>query len=391
MSRAAIRRHQVLDQIRSEPVINWQSKEDQEREYQQTLSTYTYHGKFSNSNFRKWILEFFKEKDSNIHRQLKNVKKFYHEMKTVGAILRMASLDNGLRFEWDPSLEEFVNKTLKAVLEKDKEANPQNHKPAASKPSIQTRMQNLANAVIEDFEGMEDKLMNGQELPKAFTPMGFLQRRNISAKVTKMVEECFEPKLLEVEQFLALPRTFKPVYDNDGELKNDSDELQLVEGYADMSKKEVKALFNFYQSIIHGCQQHRQSSVKNRAPRAKKIIPLAKKAEKINYMREYDDFELKSISPTKLFGANEIWIFNTKYYKLVRYVSDGQPMTVKGTTIKGFDIKKSMEVKVRKAGEFFKELTLGKRNLSNAIKNLTTKSYTPTGRVNKDCIILAAY
>ena len=46
---------------------------------------------------------------------------------------------------------------------------------------------------------------------------------------------------------------------------------------------------------------------------------------------------------------------------------------------------------LRKPEEFFKGLSMGKRALNSAIKNLTTKPTAPNGRINEETIILGAF
>jgi hypothetical protein len=66
-------------------------------------------------------------------------------------------------------------------------------------------------------------------------------------------------------------------------------------------------------------------------------------------------------------------------------------LTVKGTTIIGFDVKESKTQMLRKPDVFFKGLVLGKRPLNGAMKPLTTTVTVPNGRVNEECILLGAF
>jgi hypothetical protein len=73
------------------------------------------------------------------------------------------------------------------------------------------------------------------------------------------------------------------------------------------------------------------------------------------------------------------------------YKTDGGTLSVKGTTILGFDIKESKTMTLRKPEEFFKGLAMGKRALNGAFKKLTTKPTVPNGRVNEECVLLGAF
>ena len=73
------------------------------------------------------------------------------------------------------------------------------------------------------------------------------------------------------------------------------------------------------------------------------------------------------------------------------YKSDGGTLSVKGTTILGFDVKESKTMTLRKPEDFFKDLSMGKRALNGAFKKLTTKPTVPNGRVNEECVLLGAF
>ena len=104
-------------------------------------------------------------------------------------------------------------------------------------------------------------------------------------------------------------------------------------------------------------------------------------------------YGIKSIDPKQIIGANRLVVFNTRYKKLIIFETsplvDG--LSVKGTTIVGFDEKKSKERTVRKPKEILKDCsTKGIRIINNRYNSLSTKENVPTGRMNKNCVILQA-
>jgi hypothetical protein len=111
----------------------------------------------------------------------------------------------------------------------------------------------------------------------------------------------------------------------------------------------------------------------------------------MKYMREFTELSLKSIKPEDILTASELWVYNTKYRKVQVYRAESGTLSVKGTTILGFNVKDSMSMTLRKPEEFFKGLSMGKRALNGAIKKLTTKPTTPNGRVNEECVLLGAF
>ena len=69
----------------------------------------------------------------------------------------------------------------------------------------------------------------------------------------------------------------------------------------------------------------------------------------------------------------------------------GNKLTVKGTTILGYDVTLSKQVMLRKPDEFFKNTPIAKMALLNGMKEVKTKPVTPNGRINEDTILLGAW
>jgi hypothetical protein len=111
----------------------------------------------------------------------------------------------------------------------------------------------------------------------------------------------------------------------------------------------------------------------------------------MKFMREFVELKLKSCKPEDILASNELWVYNTKYRKVTVYKADGGTLSVKGTTILGFDVKNSKTLMLRKPEEFFKGLSMGKRALNGALKTITTKPTVPNGRINEECILLGAF
>jgi hypothetical protein len=134
-----------------------------------------------------------------------------------------------------------------------------------------------------------------------------------------------------------------------------------------------------------------QTAKANRAPRKLKPVSPTKMTAKMKFLREFAELNLKSVSPTGIIGSSEVWFYNTKYRRVGVYRAENGTVSVKGTTIIGFDIKESKAFTLRKPEEFFKGLAMGKRALTNALKTLKTKPSQPNGRINEETIILGAF
>lgn len=131
---------------------------------------------------------------------------------------------------------------------------------------------------------------------------------------------------------------------------------------------------------------------KTRKPRKRKIKTPIEQVKKLNFLKESPEFKLKSICPTKIVGAKQLWVFNTKYRYLGVYCAENDfGFTVKGSTIQNFDQEKSIEYKLRKPTEPLKKVQEGgKVELRHVFDYIKTKERKLTGRMNQHTIILRA-
>ena len=94
--------------------------------------------------------------------------------------------------------------------------------------------------------------------------------------------------------------------------------------------------------------------LKQLGPRARlSLRVLSKLVEKLKYLKTDDKFKIASVQPDQIIGASELWVFNTKTRKLGKYIAknidpkglgrDGSGLSVKGTTIIGFDETTSIQ------------------------------------------------
>ena len=98
----------------------------------------------------------------------------------------------------------------------------------------------------------------------------------------------------------------------------------------------------------------------------------------------------RSVDPKGIIGASQLWAYNTKTRNLSVYHAVGNSgLSVRGTTITGFDTDASITKKLRKPDEQVKQVIhAGKVDLRNFMKCLTTKDSKATGRINADTILL---
>ena len=136
-----------------------------------------------------------------------------------------------------------------------------------------------------------------------------------------------------------------------------------------------------------------------RAPRKSKPKSATKLVEKLKFLKVDEKYKLASISPDQIIGANELWVFNVKTRKLGKYVASnidpqgmgraGSGLSVKGTTILGFNETESVQKTLRKPPEQLKAFKdSGKVKLRKFLEDIPTTDTKLNGRCNPETILL---
>ena len=167
---------------------------------------------------------------------------------------------------------------------------------------------------------------------------------------------------------------------------------QLRMAYAYLSKKQLKARVDLFAGIMADCESYLSNSRKSvvRKPRKTKPKTADKLVSKMKFQKEHTELKIVSIDPSKIIGAKELWVFNTKYNVLSHYWSE-QGLSVKGTTLQGVDESRSQQKKLRKPADTLPLITGSTpKAAERAFDNLKTKEAKPNGRINEFIIILRA-
>jgi hypothetical protein len=274
----------------------------------------------------------------------------------------------------DEDIAQLLNKHAyfaNIVAEKAKIA-AQQEAAAADKPKVQKQIVDPVPEIIGELEGMLDDVIKGN---KPADPDAFLQRNFAKPATCTRVSQWFKSKEAELQEAYAG--------------KND----ELNEGYSNLGKRGLKRVLDFLALIQTACTKSTAIAKIVRKPRAKKIVPPSKIVENLIYMKEYPELNIKSVTPTKIVGATELYAFNTKLRRLIYIVAmEGQQLTVKGTTIKNFDPLKSSSKIVRKPADIAKKFDgIGKRAFSQLYKLIKGTEGKVTGRINEDIVLLSTF
>ena len=356
--------HAIMNKVANEPMI------DQENyNVSITNALVWYRDNVDDKKRRKFALEYFAKLDKKKEVLAIN-KASDHDVRQLGSLCRLVTNGNTLSDDHMQAIDNMV----RVIIAKEK--LPQKVKESkevavpVAVPSIQDRMDEKAHELAGEIEGAIDEFTINKK--SEFSTKNYLLANEVSAPIAKRIGEFYVSRAKELREAIA------------------GDDDQLIEGYSNFTKRELKKFAEFMESIISDCNQQVQTAKASRAPRKRKAATPTKLVSKMKFMREFAELKLKSCKPEDIIGSTELWVYNTKYRKVQVYRAESS-LSVKGTSILGFDVKTSQSMTLRKPEEFFKGLSMGKRALNGAIKKLTTKPTTPNGRVNEECVLLGAF
>jgi hypothetical protein len=175
------------------------------------------------------------------------------------------------------------------------------------------------------------------------------------------------------------------------ELVNGKDQ-QLVEGYSNLNRVKQKKMVFLFQDLIKQFSEIKREPV-IRKERKKKEKPASVLVSKLKYQKSFTGLDLTSESPTKIIGCSEVWIYDTEKRKISVYLAGEDKISVKGTTIIGFDENTSLCKILRKPEQIISIVkgSLARKTLMLNFTNVKSKEYEANGRMNENCIILKVF
>ena len=164
---------------------------------------------------------------------------------------------------------------------------------------------------------------------------------------------------------------------------------QCVEAYSHMTKAEKRKMIKQIDEVFADLDRLRDSFKSQRTPRLRKRKTSDAQVSRLQYCKEDIDAKLTSINPILVPGKHKVFIYNRKTKKLIEYIcSSIDGIEISGTSIKNFD-DSSRQATLRKPDEILPDiLNRTERQIDKIWDSLTTKINKPTGRINKDCIIM---
>jgi hypothetical protein len=244
--------------------------------------------------------------------------------------------------------------------------------------TIQDRLRDAASAMGEELDAAIDNWITDPEAfnPKEFKVVSLLRGKGAKAAHARFIKGYFNRGHAELL-----------------ELASGNADDQLREAYKHVSRKNVKKLIDFYESIMLACEQITAEAKVLKKPRAKKIKPAEQVVAKLKFLIKDDKLGIVSVPPAGLIGAQSAVTYNVKTRKIGVYISKSSAgLNVKGTSLTEFS-EKSFQKTLRKPAEQikeFKEQNTAKRveTWFGKIKSVETKL---NGRMSADIVILKVF
>jgi hypothetical protein len=261
------------------------------------------------------------------------------------------------------------------ILEAIRTADPEvieavTEKVVVKAPTIQDRLNEKTSEIIGDIEGVYDDVT--QSIKVDFKPYDFLVARNVVQSQLGKYEAVYTTRRAELEEAM---------------LKKDAD---LKEGYAHYKAADFKRMIAWIDNLMTAIEQYRGVKKSLKKARVKKAPSKEKVIANLKYAKTHTELKIVSINPAEIVGASELWIYNTKYRKIGKYVAEAyKTLSVKGTSIVNFDESKSVCKTLRKPEEQLKEFArAGKIQLRKFLDDIKATESRLNGRINAEIVLL---
>lgn len=237
--------------------------------------------------------------------------------------------------------------------------------------SVRDYLEDNVKEYLGELEGVLDDVIHQQREFDLFKDM---QSRTIPSQYASFISEWIKRKAGE----------FISVYE--------SKDTDVREAYGNIGRRSLTSLIKMFNTWLEDVEKYTQFKKANRKPRVKKLKPAGVQVRKLKFKKEDTTYNLKSVNPTEVIGASQVWIFNTKYKKLSVYRTDSKDgIQVKGSSLQNYDPSLCEQKNIRKPQDVLKKvLEGGKIQLRRLLSDITSKDSPVTGRINEECIIVRA-
>lgn len=293
------------------------------------------------------------------------------------AFLLTKDYDFGEKYSvYPPALKKYCDELLvmgQTLLEEKKQEAT-----ATSNIVVLSPQQRLArkvnNTIMRDLDELEDKWITGDKASMDIIPA--MQKYELKGAAVPLIRPTLEGLLLD----------YKDAYEKNCE--------QAVEGYSHLTRREIKRRATELEKMLSDLDSFTSMQKAKRTVRAKKPKAADKQVARVKYKKEDGDYKIASINPTQIVGANQLYVFNTKYRQLMVYVTTAtKGFEVSGTSIKNFepDLCTKITIRANKVDEVLKAvLNKTPKQIDKFLDTINSKPSVPNGRLNEETILLRA-
>lgn len=310
----------------------------------------------------------------------------------------------GLMSDKMPSAIKEVKKDIDSIIEIGKKIKKEQEveekiKVTKYKPSIQQLLFNKSLEMSDKIEDFIDDYDGSTKMLTKFDPQRMLLIVGAKPNHAKLIASMYQPMFDDFNE-LVNPPSAKDIKAMD-EIEKDMHN-QLKEGYSHMTKDVIKNQFKMYKTIMDACDNIVLKGKVTRKPRKKKIISAEKQVKSFKYLDHHSDTKSISVNPSELVGADGAVVYNSKTRKLGIYHAqnidpmklkrDGSGLSVKGTTIQGFNTETSVCKTLRKPIEQLAVFKKGaKRTIIKEFDTINSVEIKMNGRFNVHSLIIKVF
>lgn len=365
----------------AEPLVLTQPQTDSERTRLLVRSLGWYSSNFGRKSAKEWMLHYATERGVSATdlKVLRSVHERQYDLQ-LGAVARLAGRGLVLTESELARIGDHL-KSLMIAKTETVEVVATEADAKAPKPNVQEIMRDRARECAGELEGMFDEFVtHGAPDAASINVVGLLTERGIMVQHVGLIQDVWTKRKAEYEAVQA------------------GTDKQLVEGYSQYTKVGFRGLVKWCDAVLAGLASYSTVKKASKAPRKRKPVPVEKQVAKVKYLKAFKDDALKveitSVHPAKLVGATEAFLYDTQKRKVVYITADSHAgaLSIKGTTVLGFDSKQSGIKTVRKPAELLKKLPgAGKPASRKLFSELTTAHAQWNGRLNENVIIVKAW
>lgn len=336
-------------------------------------SFYYYNYYYNQKDTKKHVVEWLKSKPDLFSKdQIKTVERANDKWlpMTACSLIMAHRVGMPLRVRHVEFLVKIVHELCERSVKEPIEETFSTPEQVVARPTIQDRLAEKTSELIGEIEGHYDELITTKK--SQFKPYDFFtENKVVQAQLGKYIE-LFTARRAELE---AAQRKEDP---------------QLVEAYRHFKSADYKRVYDWIDLFLAGVDQYSTVKKATKKARVKKAPSKEKLVAKLKYAKENKVLKVVSINPADIIGTAELWVYNIKTRKLGKYIASSyQTLNVKGTTITGFDVDKSIAKTLRKPEEQLKDFAkAGKVALRTWLKDIKSVEVKLNGRINEDTLLL---